>query len=61
MGWGMLPALQCADELSDGRLVELSPGAVIELPLYWQRWNLRSPALDALSAVVVEEAAAALG
>lgn len=61
MGWGMLPELQCADPLADGRLVELGPGSAIELPLYWQRWNLRSPVLDALSAVIAEEAAAALG
>lgn len=61
MGWGMLPALQCADALAEGRLVEVSPGTVIELPLYWQRWNLSSPVLDALSAIVAEEAGAALG
>ena len=61
MGWGMMPALQCASALADGRLVELTPGAEVELPLYWQRWNLRSPVLDRLSEVIAEEAAAALG
>lgn len=61
MGWGMVPELQCAPGLDSGSLVELAPGSPIELPLYWQRWNLRSPALDRLSAIVAEEAAAALG
>lgn len=60
MGWGMVPALQCEAALVDGRLVELIPGSSLELPLYWQRWNLRSPVLDKLSAVITAEAKTAL-
>jgi LysR family transcriptional regulator (chromosome initiation inhibitor) len=60
MGWGMLPRLQCAEALARGRLVELMPGSAFELPLYWQRWNLRSPVLDRLSAIIAEDAALAL-
>jgi LysR family transcriptional regulator (chromosome initiation inhibitor) len=61
LGWGMLPYLQCREALAQGRLVELvGPGSAIDLALYWQRWNLRSPVLDRLSDVVAEEAAAAL-
>lgn len=61
MGWGMLPALQCRDALAQGRLVEILPGSKLDLPLYWQRWNLRSPVLDALSDVIADEARIALG
>lgn len=61
MGWGMLPELQCRDALANGRLVEIGPGSTIDLPLYWQRWNLHSPVLDRLSEIVREEARAALG
>ncbi|QIK63174.1 LysR family transcriptional regulator ArgP [Leucobacter viscericola] len=61
MGWGMVPRLQGAPCLEAGTLVALGSGAPIELPLYWQRWNLRSPVLDQLSAIIAEEAAAALG
>lgn len=61
MGWGMIPRLQCAPGLASGSLVELGERAEIDLPLYWQRWNLRSPVLDALSAIIAEEAATALG
>lgn len=61
MGWGMLPALQCAEAIADGRLVELRPEAAIGMPLYWQRWNLPSPLIDHLSRIVAEEAARALG
>ncbi len=60
LGWGMVPELQCREALDAGRLVELQPGAAIELPLYWQRWNLPSPLIDQLSRVVREEAATAL-
>lgn len=60
MGWGMLPRLQCAPLLASGALVELAPAEPLDLPLYWQRWNLRSPVLDELSAIIAEEAKRAL-
>ncbi|WP_025132783.1 LysR family transcriptional regulator ArgP [Leucobacter sp. PH1c] len=61
MGWGMLPEQQCSGPIAEGRMVELDPASAIELPLFWQRWKLRSPVLDALSRVIAEAAAAALG
>lgn len=60
MGWGMVPRLQCEAALAEGRLVELSPGSHIDLPLYWQRWNLHSPVLDSLTNIILEDASAAL-
>lgn len=60
MGWGMVPALQCRAALAEGRLVELTPDSSIRLPLYWQRWNLRSPVIDTISAIIAEEGASAL-
>ncbi len=60
MGWGMVPRLQCRELLASGALVEIFPGRPLELPLYWQRWNLRSPVLDALSEIVADEARHAL-
>lgn len=60
LGWGMVPELQCRAALDEGSLVELQPGSAIELPLYWQRWNLPSPLIDQLSTIVREEAAVAL-
>lgn len=60
MGWGMLPRLQCAGPLAAGELVDLAPHGPLELPLYWQRWNLRSPVLDTLSEVVAADARKAL-
>ena len=53
-GWGMLPAFQSDAELKDGRLVRLG-GTPVDVPLYWQQWNLRSPLLDAIADEVVAE------
>lgn len=52
MGWGMLPEQQCAAEIDQGVLLDLAPEHPIDITLYWQRWNLASPTLDAVSSVV---------
>ena len=60
LGWGMVPELQCREAIDAGRLVELQPNSTIELPLFWQRWNLPSPLIDQLSDIVSDEASRAL-
>ena len=60
MGWGAVPEGQCRDALAAGELVHLAPDHPVEVRLYWQRWNLRSPALDRLTEVVRRHAAAGL-
>ncbi|KAM9861937.1 LysR family transcriptional regulator ArgP [Leucobacter sp. BZR 635] len=60
MGWGMVPAVQCATPLAGGTLVEITPGNSLALPLYWQRWNLHSPVLDTLSEIIAAAASDAL-
>lgn len=60
MGWGMVPELQCRESLDSGALVELKANAAIELPLYWQRWNLPSPLIERLSSIMFDEASRAL-
>ena len=52
LGWGVLPEQQCLAEIDDGRLVQLAAEHPVDVPLYWQRWNLSSPLLDAVSAAV---------
>ena len=59
-GWGLLPEQQCLAPLAEGVLVELAPGHHVDVPLYWQRWNLESPLLEAVSTAVRDEAATAL-
>jgi LysR family transcriptional regulator (chromosome initiation inhibitor) len=60
LGWGVLPEQQCLVEIADGRLVELAAAHPVDVPLYWQRWNLSSPLLDAVSAAVHARAAETL-
>lgn len=59
LGWGMIPAPQLQPDLADGLLVRLPGGQPVDVPLFWQRWRLDSPALAALTEEV--RAAAALG
>lgn len=54
LGWGMLPRFQSEEALRAGSLVPLG-GAPIDVPLYWQQWNLRSALLDAIAAEVERE------
>lgn len=51
-GWGLLPEQQCLTGLAAGKLVEIAPQHPLDVPLYWQRWNLASPLLDIVSAAV---------
>ncbi|MEH3052582.1 MAG: LysR family transcriptional regulator ArgP [Patulibacter minatonensis] len=57
MGWGMLPATQSG---APDELVELRPGATLEVPLFWQAARLRTPALDRLTDAVLTAAVGAL-
>jgi LysR family transcriptional regulator (chromosome initiation inhibitor) len=60
LGWGVLPEQQCLAEIADGRLVQLAAEHPVHVPLFWQRWNLSSPLLDAVSAAVRDQAARTL-
>jgi LysR family transcriptional regulator, chromosome initiation inhibitor len=60
LGWGLLPRPQSAASLASGELVALADDAV-DVPLYWQQWNLTSPLLDLVADTVVEAARSALG
>lgn len=55
LGWGMLPPLQSDGPIAAGEIVVLADDP-IAVPLYWQQWNLRSPLLDRVARIVVDEA-----
>ena len=59
LGWGLLPGFQSTAELKRGELVRLG-GAPVDVPLYWQQWNLGSPLLDAIAEGITAEARTAL-
>lgn len=54
LGWALLPTFQAFDALASGELVPLG-GPPVDVPLYWQQWNLRSPLLDAIAEEIVGE------
>lgn len=60
LGWGMLPEAHCMDGLRNGSLLELVPGHISRIPLFWQRWKIQSAALDLLTQMVRTAAAGAL-
>ncbi|PIE25374.1 MAG: ArgP/LysG family DNA-binding transcriptional regulator [Neptuniibacter caesariensis] len=39
---GMIPDQQSREPLDNGKVVDLSPGQYIDVPLYWHVWNLKS-------------------
>jgi LysR family transcriptional regulator, chromosome initiation inhibitor len=60
LAWGLVPEQLARPGLGRGDLRELAPGRPLDVPLYWQRWRLDSPALDSLSAAVAAAAAVRL-
>jgi LysR family transcriptional regulator (chromosome initiation inhibitor) len=56
-GWGMIPTVQLPQAGDD---VVVLDERGIDVPLYWQQWNLRSAALDRVREAILAGAAAAL-
>jgi LysR family transcriptional regulator (chromosome initiation inhibitor) len=61
LGWGMVPEQLAQASISSGDLIEIVPSRSLDVPLYWQRWKLKSAALDALTAAVVATSSTTLG
>ena len=55
LGWGMLLPGQFEAGVAEGSMIVLAEVGV-EVPLWWQRWNLASPLLDVVSAAVAAAA-----
>jgi LysR family transcriptional regulator (chromosome initiation inhibitor) len=50
-GWGasVVPELLVREHLQSQWLVNIAPGHVLPIDLYWHCWNLESAVLDALT------------
>jgi LysR family transcriptional regulator (chromosome initiation inhibitor) len=59
IGWGCNPDMLVAEDIENGKLVELVPGATLDIPLFWQVSRLPSGLLKSLEEAV-ERAAAVL-
>ncbi|MET3925997.1 LysR family transcriptional regulator ArgP [Devosia sp. 2618] len=60
MGWSLNPSQLVADHLASGRLIELVPGATLDIPLYWQVSRLAASQFPDLTNAVVTTARSAL-
>lgn len=60
LGWGMNPDLLVRDHLAAGRLVELVPGAHLDIALFWQINRLAADQLTQLTAAVSQASQACL-
>lgn len=56
MGYGMLPDQQSQSLVQQGRIIDLAPGILVPVWLYWHCWNLSSTVLNKLSDYLVSEA-----
>jgi LysR family transcriptional regulator (chromosome initiation inhibitor) len=54
LGWALLPVFQSRPAVDAGDL-RLLGGPPIDVPLFWQQWNLRSPLLEAITDEVIAE------
>jgi LysR family transcriptional regulator (chromosome initiation inhibitor) len=59
-GWGMQPLHLVGGHLAGGRLIDLAPGNVLEVPLYWNVVRLHAASLTALSEAIVMAAGASM-
>jgi LysR family transcriptional regulator (chromosome initiation inhibitor) len=60
LGWGMVPEQIARDDIAVDRLVDLTPGRHLDVPLYWQYWRMQSTVLTALTAAIRDAAGAVL-
>lgn len=60
IGWGMNPQSLVTSHLREGALVELVPGKLLSVPLYWQHTRLQMPMLARLTKAVIAASRAGL-
>lgn len=60
LGWGLNPAVHVAAPLADGRLIELVPGAVLDVPLVWHFARLTAAVTAPLTRALRRHASRAL-
>jgi len=45
LAWGIVPELQCREQLRSGKLLKLDPSHAIAIDLYWHTWTVKSDLL----------------
>lgn len=60
LGWCLNPASLVRQHLASGRLVELVPGATVDVPLYWQVSRMAARQFPELDRTIVSVAKTSL-
>ncbi|MBY6411459.1 LysR family transcriptional regulator ArgP [Rhodococcus sp. BP-252] len=60
IGWAVLPRQQSDRLERTGELIDMAPGTGVDVTLHWQRWSVRTEALDALTSAIQAAASMAL-
>lgn len=55
-GWGLVPSFDAQRHIESGKLIELSPGKAVTVPLSWQSATLSSDLMRRLGDIVMDEA-----
>jgi len=56
MGWGMIPQIECREQVRTGELVRLHERAAVDVALYWQQWRRGSALLGEIGQALQEAA-----
>lgn len=56
MGWGMVPEIECREQVRTGELVQLHERAVVDVALHWQQWRRGSALLRDIGRTLREAA-----
>ena len=54
LAYGLLPELQALPLARQGLLIDLRPGAMVDVALYWHCWQVATKSLDALTRALVD-------
>jgi LysR family transcriptional regulator (chromosome initiation inhibitor) len=54
LAYGLLPELQALPFARQGLLIDLRPGAMVDVALYWHCWQVATKSLDVLTRALVE-------
>lgn len=55
LAYGLIPEGLAGPALDDGRLVDLTPGKYLDVPLYWHHWQMEAALARRLTTTIVEQ------
>lgn len=60
LGYGFIPEIQVGSQLETMQLVDIAPGSLEDVALYWHHWEVQSPVMAKLCAAILEGARSVL-